>query len=174
MIKLPKGCRMSPEQSSTGESSASAKRLVIMVCAAQVLVQIGAFFWPTLLPRLMTLWNLSYSEAGWITSAFYAAYILAVPGLVTLTDRFDPKIIYLSGVSLTVAGHFVFGLFVALVHGALWAALGVGCADQRAAMRTECGQATSIMRLSTCAPSAISPCWRATSRARRRGPISAL
>src|ERR671933_50871 len=60
---------------------------------------------------MVALWSLSYSEAGWITSAFYAAYIVAVPVLVTLTDRFDPKIIYLAGVALTVVGHFIFGLF---------------------------------------------------------------
>jgi predicted MFS family arabinose efflux permease len=31
--------------------------------------------------------------------------------LVTLTDRFDPKFIYLSGVAMTVVGHLLFGLF---------------------------------------------------------------
>ena len=40
---------------------------------------------------MIALWGLSYSEAGWITAAFYGAYILAVPFLVTLTDRLDPK-----------------------------------------------------------------------------------
>jgi predicted MFS family arabinose efflux permease len=90
--------------------AASATRLVVLVCAAQVLVQIGAFFWPALLPRMVALWGLSYIEAGWITAAFYGAYIVAVPVLVTLTDRVDPKLIYLLGVSLTVAGHALFGL----------------------------------------------------------------
>src|SRR3954449_13188687 len=93
------------------ESGGSAKRLVVLVCAAQVLVQIGAFFWPDLLPRLIGPWRLTYSEAGWITSAFYAAYIVAVPVLVTLTDRFDPKLIYLGGVAATVVGHFAFGMW---------------------------------------------------------------
>jgi MFS family permease len=65
----------------------AAGRLVVFVCTAQVLVQIGAFFWPALLPQLSTQWNLSNSEAGWITASFYGAYILGVPILVTLTDR---------------------------------------------------------------------------------------
>lgn len=82
--------------------------LIGLLCTAQVLVQIGAFFWPALLPRLMPVWNLSNSEAGWITSAFYGAYMLAVPVLVTLTDRVDPKRIYLLGVALTAIGHFAF------------------------------------------------------------------
>ena len=69
--------------------------LVIMICVAQVLVQIGAFFWPVLLPDMMPLWSLSNSEAGWITAIFYGAYMLSVPVLVTLTDRLNPKSIYL-------------------------------------------------------------------------------
>lgn len=88
----------------------SPKQLVALVCAAQVLVQLGAFFWPALLPSLASLWGLTNSEAGWITAAFYGSYIVAVPVLVTLTDRFDPKLVYLSGVAMTVAGHLLFGL----------------------------------------------------------------
>jgi hypothetical protein len=41
---------------------------VVLVCIAQALVQLGAFFWPDLLPRMIALWGLSYSEAGWITA----------------------------------------------------------------------------------------------------------
>src|SRR5690348_7199938 len=89
---------------------ASAARLVALVCAAQVLVQIGAFYWPALLPDMMRRWSLSNSEAGWITSAFYAAYMVSVPVLVTLTDRIDAKRIYLFGVGCTTLAHLLFGL----------------------------------------------------------------
>jgi MFS family permease len=88
----------------------SGGRLVALVCAAQVLVQIGAFFWPALLPAMMPLWGLTNSEAGWITAIFYAAYLVAVPILVTLTDRIDAKRVYLFGVGCTIAGHLLFGL----------------------------------------------------------------
>jgi len=94
-------------------------RLIVLVCAAQVLVQIGAFFWPALLPQMIPRWSLTNSEAGWITAAFYGAYIFAVPVLVTLTDRIDAKLVYLSGVAITVAGH---ALFAALADG-FWSAL---------------------------------------------------
>src|SRR5262245_21181837 len=97
----------------------SPARLVAVVCAAQVLVQIGAFFWPALLPGMMPLWQLSNSEAGWITASFYGAYMVSVPFLVTLTDRVDPKRVYLFGVAATVAGHLLFGL---LAEG-FWSAL---------------------------------------------------
>jgi predicted MFS family arabinose efflux permease len=99
--------------------NAEARRLVAIVCAAQVLVQIGAFFWPALLPTIMPLWSLTNSEAGWITAIFYGAYMVSVPGLVTLTDRVDPKYVYLGGVATTVAGHLMF----ALVADGFWSAL---------------------------------------------------
>ena len=95
----------------SGAGRVSARQLVALVCTAQVLVQLGAFFWPALLPGMVVRWGLTNSEAGWITAAFYGAYILAVPVLVTLTDRLDAKLVYLSGVAMTVAGHLLFGLY---------------------------------------------------------------
>lgn len=89
----------------------SGARLVTAVCAAQVLVQIGAYFWPALLPEMIPLWGLTNSQAGWITAIFYAAYVLAVPVLVTLTDRIDARHVYLFGVGCTIAGHLLFGLY---------------------------------------------------------------
>ena len=86
-------------------------RLVLVVCAAQIFVQLGAGFWPALLPQMMQLWQLSNSEAGWITASFFGAYMVAVPVLVTLTDKVDAKRVYLFGVGCTVLGHLLFGLF---------------------------------------------------------------
>lgn len=97
----------------------SPSRLVAVICAAQVLVQIGAFFWPALLPGMIPLWQLSYGEAGWITASFYGAYMVSVPVLVTLTDRVDPKRVYLFGVAATVFGHVMFALFA----DGFWSAL---------------------------------------------------
>jgi predicted MFS family arabinose efflux permease len=58
----------------------------------------------------MADWRITNGEAGWITGVFYAAYTLSVPVLVTLTDRVDPRSVYLSGVALTVASHAGFAL----------------------------------------------------------------
>ncbi|TAJ37467.1 MAG: MFS transporter [Reyranella sp.] len=88
----------------------SGLRLVLVVCAAQVFVQLGAGFWPALLPQMMQLWQLTNSEAGWITAIFFGTYMVSVPVLVTLTDRIDAKKVYLFGVACTVAGHLLFGL----------------------------------------------------------------
>ena len=65
----------------------AAGRLVAIVCSAQVFVQLGAGYWPVLLPELMGRWSLSNSEAGWITSAFYAAYMVSVPVLAATQVR---------------------------------------------------------------------------------------
>ena len=83
------------------------------------MVQIGAFYWPALLPDMMPRWGLTNSEAGWITAAFYGAYLLAVPILVTLTDRIDAKRVYLFGVACTALAHLLFGL---MAEG-FWSAL---------------------------------------------------
>jgi len=94
------------------------RTLIGFVCAAQVLVQIGAFFWPALLPEMIVRWRLTNSEAGWITAAFFGAYMLAVPILVTLTDRIDAKRVYLGGVAAMILGH---ALFATLADG-FWSA----------------------------------------------------
>ena len=88
------------------------------MCTAQVCAQIGAYTWPALLPGFLADWHLTNSEAGWITGVFYAAYTLSVPVLVTLTDRVDARVVYLSGVALTIASHMG---FAALADG-FWSA----------------------------------------------------
>ena len=94
-----------------GMDSARARRLVAIVCAAQVLVQIGAFFWPALLPTIMPLWSLTNSEAGWITAIFYGAYMVSVPVLVTLDrpHRSQARLSVRRGA--TVIGHLLFSLY---------------------------------------------------------------
>ena len=93
--------------------------LVLAVLAAQTLVQLGSFTWPALLPGMIKLWSLTNSEAGWVTAAYYGAYMLAVPILVTLTDRLDAKAVYLGGVATTVVAHLVF----TLAADGFWAAI---------------------------------------------------
>src|SRR5512139_2438068 len=111
--------RRPPPFMSSERLAPSGARLVAIVCSAQVLVQIGAYFWPALLPGMMERWPLTNSEAGWITAIFYAAYMVSVPVLVTLTDRIDAKRVYLFGVGCSVLGHLLFGF---LAEG-FWSAL---------------------------------------------------
>lgn len=115
--------------SETGANQGGAAgRMVAIVCTAQVFVQIGAYFWPALLPGLTERWSLTYTQAGWITAAFYGAYMVSVPVLVTLTDRIDPRRVYLFGVGMTIIGHLYFGLvadgFWSAVFGRAMAGIG--------------------------------------------------
>src|SRR5262247_3274183 len=95
-------------------------RLVTLVCVAQVCAQIGAYTWPALLPGFIADWHITNGEAGWITGLFYAAYTVSVPVLVTLTDRVDPRAVYLTGVGLTIASHAGFAA-IAWLTVFLWA-----------------------------------------------------
>ncbi|WP_170181809.1 MFS transporter [Phreatobacter stygius] len=107
-----------------------ASRFVGAVVAAQVLAQIGTFTLPALLPGFITGWSLSATEAGWLVGAYFAAYVVAVPVLVALTDRVPARRIYLFGTTLTAAAHLGFAL---LAEGfwsglALRAVAGIGWA----------------------------------------------
>jgi MFS family permease len=106
------------------------KRAVVAMCVAQGCAQIGAFGVAALIPTLIPLWSLTNTEAGWIGGIYYAAYTLVVPLLSSLTDRVDPKRIYLSCVALTALAFAGFawvatGFWSALLFRAL---MGVGWA----------------------------------------------
>jgi MFS family permease len=89
------------------------------MCAAQGCAQIGAFSVAALMPALIVEWSLTNTEAGWISGIYYAAYTLVVPLLASLTDRVDPRRIYLGSVALTAVA---FAGFAWLATG-FWAAL---------------------------------------------------
>ena len=104
--------------------------IVALVCLAQTLAQIGAYSIPALLPSFIDEWSLTNTEAGWIVGMFYAGYTLSAPVLVSLTDRVDPKRIYMFGVSTTTLSalgyaYFADGFWGAVVFRTLW---GVGWA----------------------------------------------
>jgi MFS family permease len=94
-------------------------RGVVAMCAAQACAQIGAFGVAALLPTLITTWSLTNTEAGWISGIYYAAYTLVVPLLSSLTDRVDPKRVYLGSVALTALAFAGF----AWVATGFWSAL---------------------------------------------------
>jgi MFS family permease len=85
-------------------------RFTAAVVAAQALVQVGAFTLPALLPLYIGAWSLSATEAGWLIGAFFAAYVVAVPVLVALTDRVPGRRIYLIGAGATALSHLGFAL----------------------------------------------------------------
>jgi MFS family permease len=89
------------------------------IVAAQMLAQIGAFALPALLSTYIERWHLTATEAGWLVGIFFAAYVVMVPLLLSLTDRFPARRIYLVGTGLTTVAHLGF----ALVADGFWSAM---------------------------------------------------
>src|SRR5256885_14501448 len=73
------------------------------MCAAHVASMAGFSTYATLLPRLQGEWGLNNSQAGFISGAFFAGYMAAVPLLTSLTDRVDARRVYLVS-SVVAAG----------------------------------------------------------------------
>jgi MFS family permease len=99
--------------------SAASRRFIWSIVVAQVLVQIGAFSLPALLPVYIDRWHLTKTEAGALVGIFFAAYVAAVPALVSLTDRIPARRVYAVGAALTALSHFGF----AFVADGFWSAL---------------------------------------------------
>jgi MFS family permease len=89
------------------------------IVAAQMMAQVGGFALPALLPTYMTRWNLTATEAGWLVGVFFAAYVVMVPILLSLTDRVPARRIYLLGTGLTTLAHLGF----ALLADGFWSAM---------------------------------------------------
>ncbi len=93
--------------------------IVFIMCLAEVLTMLGVFTFPALMPEFIEIWQLSNTEAGWIAGILLGGYAISVPVLVSLTDRIDARLIYLSGATLTATALFGFAYFASGFWGAL-------------------------------------------------------
>jgi predicted MFS family arabinose efflux permease len=107
------------ETLSSAETASSAATLTALLCLAEVLSMLGTSSFPALLPEFQRDWGLSNTEAGWISGIFFAGYVAAVPPLVGVTDRSDPRRIYLLSFIITAASTLAYAL---LAQG-FWSAL---------------------------------------------------
>jgi len=98
---------------------------IIFLCTAEVFSMAGTMYFPALLPGFQAEWGLSNTEAGWINGIFYGGYAAFVPILVSLTDRIDPRRIYLYSAVVGAASMAGFGWFA---QGTLTAMLFRFCA----------------------------------------------
>jgi MFS family permease len=111
-------------------SARSSAALVLTFCAAEACSMAGFALVPSLLPQLSQRWSLSATEGGWLGGIFFLGYILAVPLLVSLTDRIDARRIYLASATLSglaLAGFAGFADSFAAALGWWWLA-GLGLA----------------------------------------------
>ncbi len=102
----------------------TARRLVFVLCLAEILGMAGFATFPALLPAFFAEWRLTNTQAGWISGIFYAGYVALVPVLVSLTDRVDARRVYL--LSTVLSGAAVLGF--ALSATGFWSALALRAA----------------------------------------------
>jgi MFS family permease len=93
-------------------------RLTLILCLAEALNMAGYSAVAALLPELRLAWSLGNAEIGIVEGAFNVGYVVAVPVLVTWTDRRDPRMIYLAATALGIAA----SLGLALLARDLWSA----------------------------------------------------
>jgi MFS family permease len=98
----------------------SPARFVAAMVVAEVLGMLGISSFAGLLPTFTRDWGLSATEAGWISGLYYAGYVAAVPVLTALTDRVDPRRIYLACTALGGLANLGF----ALTARGFWSAVG--------------------------------------------------
>jgi MFS family permease len=83
--------------------------LIVFVCLAEILSVSAIMYFPALLTNFQLEWGLSNTEAGWINGVYFAGYALAVPILVSLTDRVDARRIFLLSAGLGTVSMLGFG-----------------------------------------------------------------
>ena len=86
-------------------------RLVVAMCVAQILAMIGFAGFAALLPTFISEWQLTNAEAGWISGLYFAGYMGAVPFLVGITDRIDPRTIFAFSAALGALASISFAMF---------------------------------------------------------------
>ncbi len=103
----------------SGALRLSGGRLAAVVSIAEGLSVLGFSAMPALLPIFLSEWSLTNTEAGWLTGIYFAGYLAVVPVLASLTDRIDPRRIYLIGGIASIASCLGFALFVDGFWGAM-------------------------------------------------------
>jgi MFS family permease len=92
--------------------------IVAVLCVAEVLSMTPFSMFLALQPRLQREWGLNNTESGWIGSAYYAGYMIAVPVLSSLTDRIDARSVWLGACATAALGAVAFALWA----GGIWTA----------------------------------------------------
>ena len=84
--------------------------VVLVVCLAEILSMTPFSMFLALQPQLENTWGLSNTDTGWISSAYFFGYMLAVPFLGSITDRVDARAVWLGACALAGTGALGFAL----------------------------------------------------------------
>jgi predicted MFS family arabinose efflux permease len=105
------------------------RALVIAMCIGQIGNLLPHVVVPAIMAQhLIPLWGLSATQAGLMASAYAVGYMLSVPVLTALTDRFDARGILLGGSLVSGLATIAFGVFADGLTSAilLWGIAGAG------------------------------------------------
>lgn len=91
---------------------------IAILCLSHVLTMLGFSLFSVLLPEFLILWSMSATEGGLVNSAMFAGYTLAVPILVSLTDRIDARKIYIAATAIGAVAHIGFAFAAQDVYSA--------------------------------------------------------
>ena len=99
--------------------------LILAICLAEVCYLLPLATFPSLVPVFQNEWALSNTEAGWISGSYYLGYMLTVPVLTALTDRYDARLVLLAGCLVGALATLGFALLADGFWSAmLWRTLG--------------------------------------------------
>jgi predicted MFS family arabinose efflux permease len=105
------------------------RALVAAMCIGQVCNLLPHVVVPAIIAHhLIPIWHLSGTQAGLMASAYAFGYMLAVPVLTALSDRFDARGILLAGSAVSGLATIAFGLFAdgLLSASLIWGVAGAG------------------------------------------------
>ena len=103
----------------------SSRQLILLLSALEVLAILPIASVPALLPDFIAAWNLTNAEAGWLAGVYYFGYMLLVAPAVTLTDRFDARVIFALGCAVTGLATLAFAFLAdGFWSGFVWRAIG--------------------------------------------------
>ena len=105
------------------------RTLVAVMCIAQVCNLLPHVVVPAIMAQhLIPLWHLSAAQAGLMASAYAFGYMLAVPFLTALSDRYDARGILLMGSLASGLATIAFGVFAdgLLSASLIWGVAGAG------------------------------------------------
>lgn len=94
-------------------------RLTLIVCLAEIFALASIATFAALLPTFLEEWQLSHTQAGWISAAYFAGYMVLVPVLASITDRIDARKVMCIGAILGILA----AIGYALLAQGFWSAL---------------------------------------------------
>lgn len=96
---------------------------VAAVCVAEILGMAGYSIAPALLPQFISDWSLTNTQGGCLAGIVLAGYMLGVLPLVSLTDRFPARAIYLVSGAVSALSCFGVALSDSLFPALCWRAV---------------------------------------------------